>query len=336
MCLRQLGKGDPLVSDAVWICWERQRRNRELASALGIPLHEFKHVGETRRRGVKYLRGLASTTRLLLEKRPRLIIAMNPSIVLAVFCVTIGRIFPPRVFIDAHNSGLCPLEGRNRVLNFLARYVMRHADLTIVTNEGLRELVETNGGRVVVLPDRLPGMGVGRVPKLRGRHNLVFICTYAADEPWAEVIDAARLLPDDWVVYITGNFARVGLDPSGVPPNLELTGFLGEEDFVGLLEASDAILDLTTREHCLVCGAYEALSLGKVAVLSDTEALRSYFGDVAIMTRHTPEELASAMRQAVSERIQRERTLSKFRCDMELSWRERFEDLHTATVDRSS
>lgn len=320
-------RGGTLASKAIWICWERQRRNRELAAALDIPLHELGQVQEVRSRALKYLSGLAATSLLLLRERPRLVVAMNPSIVLAAFCVTVGRVFPLRVVVDAHNSGLMPLAGRSGALNAVARYAMRHAYLTIVTNEGLRALVEANGGRVAILPDRLPAMGAGRPQRLRGARNLVFICTYADDEPFREVLEAARLLPADWVVHVTGNPDRAGLEPEAVPANVELTGFLAEEDFVGLLRAADAIVDLTTREHCLVCGAYEAVALGKVPVLSDTAALRAWFGEVAIMTGHSPPELASAMRRAVEEKAVREAGADARRLAMEARWQEHFVQL---------
>lgn len=309
-----------MAGDAVWICWEPQRRNRELARALGIPLHELGFLDGVGNRGLKYLRGLVATTRLLLRERPRLVVAMNPSIVLAAWCVTLGRVFPLRVVIDAHNSGLVPLDGRSRSLNAVARYVMRHADLTIVTNEGLRPLVESHGGCATVLPDRLPAMGGAAPADLPGARNIVFICTFAADEPWAEVIEAAALLPPDWFVHVTGNHARAGIDQATLPANVRLTGFLPEEEFVGLLRAADAVMDLTTREHCLVCGAYEAVALGKVAVLSDTEALRSYFGGVAVLTGHAPPDLAAAMRTAVEERRQREAALAEGRRAIEDRW----------------
>ncbi|MBE0564729.1 MAG: glycosyltransferase [Krumholzibacteria bacterium] len=318
-----------MAGDAIWICWERQRRNRELAAALGIPLHEFGEVGRVRNRALKYLRGLAATTGLLLRRRPRRVVAMNPSIVLAVFCVTLGRLLPVRVIIDAHNSGLVPMGGRSRLLNALANYAMRHASLTIVTNEGLRPLVEANRGRVVILPDRLPTLATGRIPQLRGTHNLVFVCTYADDEPYREVLEAARLLPADWVVYVTGNPERARFDGAAVPPNVELTGFVAEEDFVGLLAAADAVVDLTTREHCLVCGAYEAVALGKVAVLSDTDALRDWFGEAAILTGHAPDELAASMRRAVDERAVREAGMPDVRQRIEARWQEYFTRLCT-------
>ena len=312
---------------AVWICWERQRRNRELARALGIPLHEMGHLDSVRPRSWKYLRGLAATTLILLRKRPRLVVAMNPSIVLAAWCVTIGRLSPMRVVVDAHNSGLHPMEGRSRALSRLAGYVMRYADLVIVSNRGLVPIVESKGGRSVVLPDRLPDMGMGRPMDLPGTCNVVFICTFAADEPYRAVFAAAEQLPDDWVVHVTGNAARAGIELTNLPANVRLTGFLPEDDFVGLLRGADAVVDLTTREDCLVCGAYEAVSLGKVAILSDTEALRDYFGHVAVMTGHAPADLAAAMRQAVAERAEREAGMAEGRRALEARWAKEFANL---------
>jgi len=38
------------------------------------------------------------------------------------------------------------------------------------------------------------------------------------------------------------------------------------------------VLVLTSRDDCLTCGAYEALSVGKTGVLSDSEVMRRTFG----------------------------------------------------------
>jgi len=59
--------------------------------------------------------------------------------------------------------------------------------------------------------------------------------------------------------------------------NLTLTAFIDDNAYVTLLYSCDLIVDLTTREDCLVCGAYESVSAEKPLLLSDTTALRVFW-----------------------------------------------------------
>lgn len=288
--------------EAIWICWEPQRRNRELAQFYGVPLYEFSAIGRTRNVFIKYAKGLVMSTAALLRHRPRVVFCMNPSLVLAGYLVIVGMITRLRVIVDAHNAGLFPREGRSRLLNRIARFLCRHADATIVSNEGLAAFVRSAGGRAFVLPDRLPGLPPAPGRALRGRFNLVFICSFAADEPYQMVFESARLLGGDYVIHVTGDHAKVRSRLPALPDNIVLTGFLSEQEYVSLLRSCDATIDLTLREDCLVCGAYESLALGKPMVLSDTAALRNYFGLAGVYTAPTPAGIAEAIRELMANR----------------------------------
>ncbi len=158
----------------------------------------------------------------------------------------------------------------------VARWLQRNADLTIVTNEQLRSVVESNRGRAVVLPDMLPEATPKGAYPVSGRFNLAYICTFSMDEPYHEVIKAAANLPKEVHIYITGRY-HGKIDETKVPENVKLLGFISDEKYWELLSSVDVIIDLTLRDNCLVCGAYEAVAIGKPLILSDTEALRTYF-----------------------------------------------------------
>jgi glycosyltransferase involved in cell wall biosynthesis len=162
----------------------------------------------------------------------------------------------------------------------LLRLIHRRADLTIVTNEPLRQIVEGHGGRAFVLPDRIPALNHAALePAVEKREGqVVFICSFAEDEPYEEVIKAGAILEEGMLLHITGSPHRLREGVlRNLPANVRLTGFLPENDYLDLLRRADVLMDLTTREDCLVCGAYEAVALGKPLVLSDTRALRNHF-----------------------------------------------------------
>jgi glycosyltransferase involved in cell wall biosynthesis len=251
---------------------------------------------------VKYSTGLLKTCCVLARERPTLVCCQNPSLVLSAFLVTIGKAAGFRVCVDAHNVGLFPAEGRSPSLMKLSAFIQRQAEITLVTNLGMHETVLKNRGRPFILQDRIPDIPKGRPLDLMGGFNILFICSYAADEPYSLVFEAARSLEAGIHLYVTGNYRKRGIDPAGLRDNITLTGYIPEEHYVRMLCSVDATIDLTSRENCLVCGAYESLAAEKPQVLSDTQALRRYFCRGAVYAPHTVRGVLEAIRRVVRER----------------------------------
>jgi glycosyltransferase involved in cell wall biosynthesis len=222
--------------------------------------------------------------------------------------VTIGKILTSQVVVDAHNEGLRPFHSKYNLLLPVYRLIQRRADLTIVSNRNLAREVEKNAGKPFVLQDRIPDFNDLKPVKLRGKHNVVFICTFEKDEPYQEVIRSARLLNQDIFLYITGRFEKAPrrlIEES--PENIVFTGYLSDSEYASLLYSCDAIMDLTLMENCLVCGAYESVALGKPLILSNTSALRNYFSSGAVYTENNAECIAPA----INEALQRQGELAK-------------------------
>jgi len=192
------------------------------------------------------------------------------------------------------------LDGRWRAVNWLSRVIQRRTDLTLVSNEALRQEVECNGGSAYVLPDRIPTLTPAHNVVLTGRSNVVFVCSYGHDEPYEGLFEAAALLEPDVVTYVTGDYSKHEIDPSELPRNVVLTGYLSDDDYVCLLGAADVVIDLTDRDDCLVCGAYEGLALHKPMVLSDTTVNRHYFDRGCVYASHNPRSLAAAVSKALA------------------------------------
>jgi hypothetical protein len=288
-------------SSRIWITWEKQRRNTTISQALGCRLFEFdlKYSGL-----VRYPMALALTLITFIRERPTHIFVQNPSVVLSVFAVLYGRLLRIPVIVDTHNAGIEPLRRQPTWELAVARFILRHAALTILSNQALAETVQAEPGMapVAVLPDPIPDLPPPAVkPVLFGRKNALFICTWAEDEPYLEVIKAAKLLPIDTYVYITGNSKnRLAHLTEPLPVNIVLTGYVDEATYVGLLHSCDVVVDLTTWEDCLLCGGYEAVSAERSVVLSGTAALRAYFHKGALYTDNTDVDLASKIEQAIA------------------------------------
>lgn len=311
----------------IWITWENQRRNRELSAAVGAAFFELVEIDQIKNKLKKYSAGLSRTLQILWKEKPDVIFCQNPSLVLSLFLVLIKRLWHTKVCVDAHNAGLFPAEGRSFLLLMLARVVQRLADLTIVTNENLKMEVERNGGKAFVLPDRIPHIQKVERRNLKGRSNILFICSYGADEPYREVFKAASLLPPDICIYVTGNYHKKGIDPISLPSNLILTGFVEEKEYLALLNSVEATIDLTTREDCLVCGAYETVAVEKPMILSDTQALREYFCLGTVYVSNTAEGIRKAIEKVLSERESLEKEIKVLKELLSREWEARKENL---------
>ena len=76
-------------------------------------------------------------------------------------------------------------------------------------------------------------------------------------------------------------------------------GYLPEEDYVQMLLSVDVIVELTTRQDCLVCGAYEAVAAGTPLIVSNSEVLRRQFSSGTLFTDNTSEDLAGKINTAI-------------------------------------
>jgi len=76
-------------------------------------------------------------------------------------------------------------------------------------------------------------------------------------------------------------------------------GYLPEEDYVQMLLSVDVIVELTTRQDCLVCGAYEAVAAGTLLIVSDAEVLRRQLSSGTLFTDNTSEDLAGKINTAI-------------------------------------
>ncbi len=285
------------VKPAIWLTWERQRRNKSMATKVGATLHELEYKGSALAR---YWNLGWKTIGIVVRTKPGAIYFQNPSLVLSLLVTTLKflRLTRARTIGDFHNAGVFP-----PVAQFLVPWMVRTNDLTLVSNKNLQSTVTAMGGKCVAVPDPLPeihaAVAVAGTSRQADQFEVFFICSWAPDEPIANVLRAAEILASRGrgiSISISGRskLHAVGWDRA-VPDNVELTGFLSEADFDRRLTNCDAILDLTTRADCMVCGAYEAVSVGIPMILSDNEPTKAYFNKGALFTDNSAEDIASAI-----------------------------------------
>lgn len=293
----------------VWITWERQLRNRSMADKLNVKLYEIVISGN---RVKRYLVGVSRTVSIILRNRPQIVFAQNPSIVLTVLLIFVRPLFRYKYIIDSHFGGVEAYRG-NKLIQKVLDFCNRVTDLVIVTNAGHEAYVRFIGGKPFVCQDPLPDISRFYCAEEANGKSVLFICSFDIDEPYVNVLEAARGLVDDgFAISVSGNYSKVNIRPEDYP-QVNFLGFLPEDLFYRKLFESHVIVDLTTYENCLVCGAYEAMAAEKPLVTSDTLALRQYFDKGAVFSREEPKSISEAIRYAFANRTTLKNEVSKWR-----------------------
>jgi glycosyltransferase involved in cell wall biosynthesis len=317
----------------VWITWENQRRSIELAKKLGCKLFVVQYNGIAR-----YPRAILKTISILTENKPEILFVQNPSMVLATLACIYGFFKKIPLVVDRHTTFLLNKKRRNtpRLIMFklLHRFTIRFADLTIVTNDFLANLIRQLKGKPFVLPDMIPKLMQTGTTQLKGRHNILLISSFGPDEPIKEVIEAMKHVDnkEDVYLYITGNYKKLGESTyKAAPSNVVFTGFLDEQEFINILFSVDAVIVLTTADYTMLCGCYEAVSARKPLITSDKDVLREYFKG-AIFADNSAKDISNAISEVISNiDLHRER-ISNLKERLVSEWEERFVKLEDQLV----
>lgn len=244
---------------------------------------------------LKYIIQAFDTFRILRKDRPDAVFVMSPPpiavLVVWMYCL-LHRV--PYV-VDAHSAAF--LHPRWRRLQWLHNGLCRGAATTIVTNEHLARRLSDAGAHATVIRDVPIEYDTVDAFEPEGAFCVAVTCSFNADEPLAEIIRAAADV-SEVRFYVTGENAR--LDMSQVPPipaNVTFTGFLPEAAYGSLLARSQAVLTLTTRDHTMLRGAYEAVYQGTPVIVSDWPLLREAFSQGAVFCDNTVSGIAAAVRE---------------------------------------
>jgi hypothetical protein len=225
------------------------------------------------------------------------VLVQNPSLVLALLVSGPVRwLFRFRVIVDAHNEAVMPFVNRQWAIVRAARFVLRHADLTIVSNDELGRLVRDAGGRPFTLPDPMPEVPAEALdahPPRAGCSGCghLGLCAGRATE---RILGAAREVGE----FPLPRERQFSFRPGSVIRCLQMCAH-GVPARDGLLAAAAELAPRARSHHAnAVCGSYEALAAGRPMLLTADPAARQLFSSSALYTQNEPRAIAQALRQA--------------------------------------
>jgi glycosyltransferase involved in cell wall biosynthesis len=266
----------PRVSFIAWA--EDSGRAREVAAALGgeaCTLYRLRIVWKPLV-PLRYLLNAINTCTYLLSRRPRAVIVTNPPIFPGLIALLYCTVTKTPLLLDSHPSAFGDAPAGKQAAGAHA-WLARRAATTMVTGPELAKIVTAWGGRADIVHEAPPAYRAALAQPLSGRPRIVYIGRFAGDEPIAEVVAAARLVPEADVL-VTGDVRKCPAPLlRSAPANVIFTGFLEGEDYDRALEQADVIMVLTGHPLAVNRGACEAVYFERPLIISDQPGMTPLF-----------------------------------------------------------
>lgn len=281
------------VTEKLFIEWaEYASRADSLANAINAKTVFIGKVNKHRNILISlfsYPSKIWSNIKVINKNKPRVVYITNTHWIIAALNLILSKIYKHKLIFDSHS---CAFDHEFfKYPLFLSLYFAKLADLSIVTNENHLGLLEKNNAKAIIISD-IPfedQLLTDKKINLSDKFNLLYICTFAPDEPYQEVIEAAKV-SNNINIYITGKYERVDINPEDYP-HVNFTGFLSNQDYKTFLNNVDGIMTLTTRSDTMQRAGSEAISVGKPLITSNTKMLNKYFYQGTVFVENNAESI---------------------------------------------
>jgi glycosyltransferase involved in cell wall biosynthesis len=278
-------------------------RSVEIAESLGGHAYVLFPPTDDRRPppAVRYAVGSLLTLAYLVREDPGAVVTTNPPVLLGLIALAWSRLRGIPFALDSHPGAFGKLGDRvSARLLPVHRYLVRHADVTLVTAESWVETVQAWGGRGLVVHEAPgPWGSLKRSPReARNRPRVLLVSRFGRDEPVDAAIAAAALIPEIDLL-VTGRLESLAPElAESASPNVSFVGFLPAARYQMLVAEADLVVALTTEPTSVMRSAYEAVYARRPLVISDWPLCRELF-PFALAVANDPASIAEGLRRAV-------------------------------------
>jgi glycosyltransferase involved in cell wall biosynthesis len=271
-------------------------RSRRIASKLNIPLIFYRD------RFPYVFSSILTIIKILRAKPKSVILQLTQGPILFLFII-LKKLIKFKLIGDVHSGFLIYLNLKGKILNFTFSKLIDNLDLIIVHNKEILKIISKKN-KTFLLYDPL----INDVEELKIRKNKTFVFVpimKKPDEPIRELIKASKELKSDFLFISTGKKIE----------NIKYLGYLSYENYLKVLKTCDIVLSLTKREFTLLSIIFEAISLGKPIIASETLTIKNFLKENALYTNH--ENLAEKIKEMkMKKEIYKERIM-KIRNEIE-------------------
>jgi glycosyltransferase involved in cell wall biosynthesis len=241
----------------------------------------------------KYIWQAFATFKILHREKAEVAFAMTPPVFAGATLYLYSLFRPLRYVVDVHTAAL--LMPRWRRLQWLQAFVCRHAATTLVTNDHLGNLVKAGGGHTTIVRDVPVVYPRSQRFSKPEQFTVAVICSFNYDEPIAEILQAAASLPDVQF-FFTGDYRRLAPQVRQLQSsNVSFTGYMSDADYGSLISDAHAVMSLTTRDHTMLRGAYEAIYHGTPVIVSKWPLLQDAFDAGAVHVQAEAGDIAQGI-----------------------------------------
>lgn len=304
------------------VIWHANSPHAEhLAQRMGAELYciDFVKLKKRSLLPIRYILQWLATWVALFRQRPDCVVVINTPafapLCVGIFCF----VFRTPYILNVHGHSLM---GKWAWAVPLQRILARYALVNIVQQD-LHQCLYQRWGAPIIRLERAPmsAPATTTAPALeQGHYVITVVSTFASDEPLELVVDAARQVSDVHI-YVLGDKARAPKELlAQAPSNVTFTGFLRGRDYWDQLNASHAIMTLTTTPYSMVSGGIEGMALKKPLILSRQPALTAYFTKGAVFVDHSVAELVDAIKQVRAQHSQLENEIGELLAEKQARW----------------
>jgi glycosyltransferase involved in cell wall biosynthesis len=275
---------------------------------------------------IRYLLQSINTIKTLIKEKPKIVFVQNPPIFASLIVFFYTKIKNAKFIIDSHTGALLAPWWRWS-LPFHA-FLSRRAVTTIVTNKYLASIVKSWKAKVLIIEDIPTFFQKGEKFSTKGEFNIAVINTFSPDEPMEQILEAASYLPEIFF-YITGDTIRAKKEYlKNHSDNVEFTGFLKEDKYIGLLRSVQAVLVLTNNNYTMQRGACEAVSIGKPIITTNWPILKKYFQKGTIFVDNTSKGIEKGILDCKKRRATLENEILLLKNDCWKKWNKNYKNLN--------